>query len=342
MAKDTSQIEKRKEEHILASLKKESQYIKATGLDDVELLYNAMPEINYGAISTKVKFLGKTFSHPLLISAMTGGFRGAKPINLAFAEMSEKYKIPMGLGSQRAMVENPGLRDTYYVKKEHPGAFVIGNIGGIQLKRYEIRKIEEAASSIEADAIAIHLNPLQELIQPEGDRDWEGVQDRIAALKDALKIPVIVKEVGGGIGKGVAFRLGKIGIEWIDVAGSGGTSWSKVEYLRDGKVPGFEEWGIPTALSIIMSSPFAKIIATGGIRSGIDGAKSFALGADMFGAAMPFLKAYKEKRLDGTVNSWMQQFRHCMFLTGSRDIESLKSASYLLHGRLKEYYDQMS
>jgi isopentenyl-diphosphate delta-isomerase len=342
MAKDTSQIEKRKEEHILASLKKESQYMKTTGLEDVELLYNALPEINYDAISTKARFLGKTFNYPLCISAMTGGFGGAKPINLAFAEISEKFKVPMGLGSQRAMVENERLRDTYYVKKEFPNAFVIGNIGGIQLKRYEIKKIEAAASSIEADAMAIHLNPLQELIQPEGDRDWDGVLDKIAEIKDALKIPVIVKEVGGGISKNVAFRLGKIGIQWIDVAGSGGTSWSRVEYLRNGQVPGFKEWGIPTALSIIMASPFAKVIATGGVRSGIDGAKSFALGADMFGAAMPFLKAYKEKALEETVEEWSVQFRHCMFLTGSKDIETLKSAPYLLHGRLKEYYDQMS
>jgi isopentenyl-diphosphate delta-isomerase len=342
MAKGTSQIEKRKEEHILASLKNESQYKKTTGLEDVELLYNALPEINYDAISTKAKFLGKPFNHPLCISAMTGGFSGARTINLAFAEMSEKHKIPMGLGSQRAMVENTSLKDTYYVKKDYPGAFVIGNIGGIQLKRYDIKRIEAAASSIEADAMAVHLNPLQEVIQPEGDSDWEGVYGRIAELKDELKIPVIVKEVGGGISKGVAFRLGKIGIEWIDVAGSGGTSWSRVEYLRDGKVPGFEEWGIPTALSIIMASPFAKVIATGGIRSGIDGAKSFALGADMFGAAMPFLKAYKENALEKTIDEWLLQFRHCMFLTGSKDIESLKAAPYLLHGRLKEYYDQMN
>jgi isopentenyl-diphosphate delta-isomerase len=337
-----STIEKRKEEHILASLKKESQYVKTTGLEDVELIYNALPEIDYDSISTKARFLGKTFSYPLYISAMTGGFGGAKEINFALAEMSEKFKIPMGLGSQRAMVENSRLRDTYYVKKEYPGAFVIGNIGGIQLKRYETKRIEEAASSTEADAMAVHLNPLQELIQPEGDRDWEGVLDRIAEIKDALKIPVIVKEVGGGISKNVAFRLGKIGIEWIDIAGAGGTSWSRVEYMRNGQVPGFKEWGIPTALSIIMASPFAKIIATGGIRSGIDGAKAFALGADMFGAAMPFLKAHKQKILEQTVEEWTTQFRHCMFLSGSKDVESLKSAPYLLHGKLKDYFDQMN
>jgi isopentenyl-diphosphate delta-isomerase len=273
---------------------------------------------------------------------MTGGFGAAREINLAFAEMSEKYKIPMGLGSQRAMVENPKLKDTYYVKKEYPGAFVIGNIGGIQLKRYGTKKVADAISTVEADAIAVHLNPLQEMIQPEGDRDWSGVYDKIAELKQDSSVPVIVKEVGEGISKGVAFKLGKIGIEWIDIAGSGGTSWSKIEYMRGGEPKGFEEWGIPTALSVIMASPFAKVVATGGIRSGIDGAKSFVLGADMFGAAMPFIKAHYEKNINELIQEWLTQFRYSMFLTGSKDIGELKNASYLLRGWLKEYNDQMN
>ncbi|MCX6773804.1 MAG: type 2 isopentenyl-diphosphate Delta-isomerase, partial [Candidatus Micrarchaeota archaeon] len=186
-------IEKRKEQHIKNSLKPESQYEKTTGLELVELIYNSLPEFDYDKISTKAKFLGKTFDHPLYISAMTGGFGAAREINLAFAEMSEKYRIPMGLGSQRAMVENPKLKETYYVKKEYPNAFVIGNIGGIQLKRYGTKKVADAISTVEADAIAVHLNPLQEMIQPEGDRDWSGVYDKIAELKQDSSVPVIVK-----------------------------------------------------------------------------------------------------------------------------------------------------
>jgi len=337
-----SDIEKRKEQHIRNSLKPESQYTKTTGLELVELVHNPLPETDFDKISTKAKFLGRSFDYPICISAITGGFGAAKGINLGFAEISEKYRIPMGLGSQRAMIENPKLRETYYVKKDYPGAFVIGNIGGIQLKRYGPRKVLDAVSTVEADAISVHINPLQEMVQPEGDRDWHGVYDAIANLRQDSGIPVMVKEVGEGVSKGAAFRLGKIGIEWIDVAGSGGTSWSKIEYMRGGEPKGFEEWGIPTALSIIMASPFAKVAATGGIRSGMDGAKSFVLGADMFGAAMPFLKAYYDKSLHSLVKEWIMQFRYCMLLTGSRDLGELKNAPYLLRGWLKEYNDQMN
>ncbi len=331
-----NQTEKRKEEHINQALNASNQYVKTTGFECVELIHNALPELDFEEINTQVKLLGRTFSYPIYIAGMTGGYKKAGEINKRLAKLAQQYNIPFGLGSQRAMVENPELKYTYDVKKDYPDVFLIGNIGGVQLKSYSTEKIEWIIKSVELDALAIHLNPLQEIVQPEGDRDFSGIAERIAEVKDIIDVPIIIKEVGAGISRDVALRLKSLGINVIDVSGSGGTSWAKVEIKRGGKLTAFAEWGIPTALAILRTRDIVDVIATGGIRNGLDGAKAIALGSVMFGSAYPFLKAVFENRENEFIEGLIHELKVAMFLTGSKDIKSLRNAKYYITGWLKD------
>ncbi len=329
-----NKTERRKIEHIEKALDDESAYNKTTLFEYVDFIHNALPEMDFNDVDVKTTFLGKTIGAPIMAIGMTGGFRKAGEINRGIAKVCEKYGIPMGVGSQRAMIENPSLKDTYNVK-DTSDVILVGNIGAYQIKEYSNDDIDSLVKSIDADALAIHLNPLQEIIQPEGDKDFRGVLNRIAELVDYLDVPIIVKEVGTGISDDVAKRLSDVGIKWIDASGSGGTSWGKVEYLRGGKPSGFEEWGIPTALSILMVKRYANVIASGGIRNGIDGAKSIALGARLFGAASPILKAYFNNSLDELIGLWIEQLKVVMFLTGSKSLDELKNHIFI-YGKLRE------
>lgn len=332
---------KRKEEHIETALDAEMQYREKTLLDDVMLLHSSLPELDINDVEIRYKFLGKALSAPMIITAVTGGFEGAGRINKKLAEACEIHRIAFGLGSQRAMLENKNMKKTYYVKDVAPSIPVVGNIGVCQLKNYSMKQIEDMVNEIEADALAVHLNPLQESIQPEGDKNWKGMLSKIEELAMSASFPVIVKETGAGISFSTTWQLKEAGIEWVDVSGKGGTSWSKIEYARGGKPEGFEEWGIPTALSILMCRGVVKIIASGGIRSGVDGAKAVAIGADMFGGAYPFLKALYEKKLDEEIEKWKMQFRNVLFLTGSENIQTFKKRRYFIKGELKELAGQV-
>jgi isopentenyl-diphosphate delta-isomerase len=326
-----SQTESRKKEHVDIVLNSGSQYSKSTGLERVDFLHNALPEQNFDDVDLQTKFLGKTVRYPIIISAMTGGYAEAGKINKDLASAAQKHGIAFALGSQRAMLENPGLKETYYVRDEAPDIPVIANIGAVQLKKYPVEKVLSLVSLVEADALAVHLNPLQEAIQPEGDKDFSGVLAAIKNLCEKSDVPIIVKETGAGISQDVAIKLKQAGVSFIDVAGAGGTSWAKVEYARKGPVPGFEEWGISTFDSIIQCRGVLPFIASGGIRSGVDAAKTIALGAELAGAAYPFLKALKEKRLDQELTTWENQMRIAAFLTGSRTFEELKKAKMIFH-----------
>lgn len=328
--------ESRKKDHVDFVLKKGAQYSKTTGLEKVEFLHNALPEVDYSKIDLSCSFLGKKLAFPLMITAMTGGYSDAKRINRNLAECCEKHGIALGLGSQRAMIEDASLKNTYYVRDIAPNVLVIANIGACQLKQYPIEKIEKMVEDIEASALAIHLNPLQEIIQPEGDRDFSGIVASIEKTCEKLDVPIIVKETGAGISTEVALKLKDVGVSAIDVAGAGGTSWSKVEYLRKGaetSASGFEDWGIPTAESIMMCKGVLPIIASGGIRNGIDAAKTIPLGANIAGAAYPFLLEVEKngkEGLDNLLNKWETQLKTCAFLTGSKDYESLRSAKLIV------------
>ncbi len=331
--KENKLTEKRKGEHVALVLSKNVKYDKSAGFETVEFINCALPESDFSHIDLSFNFLGKRISSPLLIEAMTGGYQEGGRINRQLAEIAEKHKIAFEVGSQRAMIEKLELRNTYYVRDVAPNIPVIGNIGAAQLKKYPIEVIENLVSSIEADALAIHLNALQEIIQQEGDKDFSGLSNRIARVSERLSVPVIAKETGAGISTEIALVLKKAGVKYIDVAGAGGTSWAKVESLRNNKVVfGFENWGIRTVDSILMCKGVLPLIASGGVRSGIDAAKCIALGADLAGAAYPFLIALKKKRLDTVLQEWKKQMRMCAFLTGCTSHEQLKKAKFrILH-----------
>ncbi|MBN2478115.1 type 2 isopentenyl-diphosphate Delta-isomerase [Candidatus Micrarchaeota archaeon] len=321
-----NKTEKRKKDHVEVVLKNNVQFEKTTGLEKIDFVHNALPECDFNKIDMSLKFLGKKISCPIVIEAMTGGYKHAQKINHDLAAVCEKYSIAFGLGSQRAMIEDESLVKTYTVRDTAPSIPLIGNIGAFQLKRYPVEKIENAVSKVEADALAVHLNPLQEAIQPEGDRDFTGILKSIERLCGRLSVPVIAKEVGSGISSSVALGLKDAGVSWIDVAGAGGTSWSKVEHLRNGMVDGFDDWGIPTSESILQCKGILPLIASGGIRSGIDCAKCIVLGAELAGGAYPFLKAWKEKRTGEEVERWITQMKVCAFLTGSKNYSDLRKA----------------
>ncbi|MCC7570994.1 type 2 isopentenyl-diphosphate Delta-isomerase [Candidatus Micrarchaeota archaeon] len=341
----TKKIEKRKEDHIELSLKDHVQYHKLkTGFDDVRLIYNALPEMDFQEVDASTTILNKKLSYPMIFEAMTGGFSKAEKINKDLAQTAQKYGLAMGLGSQRAMLEDPKHINTYKVRDVAPDIPLIGNIGVVQLielyKNKKLNKIDDLVQKPELDAIAVHLNPLQEIIQPEGEKHFKGGLEAITALTYHLKkydVKVIAKEVGSGISSEVAQHLKIAGIVMIDVAGAGGTSWSKIEYNRGkGKVRGFEEFGIPTVASILMCHSYMPVIASGGVRSGIDVTKSIVLGAEIAGAAQPFLAAQKQKNLDKIVAEWAEQIKVSMFLVGAKNIPELKRKSYFLMGETKD------
>lgn len=322
-------IESRKKDHVELVVKSSAQYSKTTGLEKVDFIHNALPEISFDSVNLSLKFLNKKLKNPLMIIGMTGGYEDAKKINKNLAKAAQKYGLAMGLGSQRAMIEKPNLTETYQVRDVAPDIPLIGNIGAFQLKKYTSRQIDSMIKAVEADALAIHLNPLQEVIQKEGDTDFSGVLKAIAETAASLEVPIIVKETGAGISGDVALKLKDAGVNWIDVSGSGGTSWSKVEYLRHDATEGFEDWGIPTLDCILSCRGILPLIASGGIRSGIDCAKTIALGADLAGAAYPFLKAAADNRLDLEIEKFLSQLRICAFLSGSKTHDDLKKAKMM-------------
>jgi isopentenyl-diphosphate delta-isomerase len=331
----------RKAEHIRISLEKDVQFrTKTTGFEEYDFIHCALPEMDFQDIITETSFLGKILSYPLMISAMTGGYSGALNINEPLTEACEEEQIAMGVGSQRQLLENNDYIQSYRImRKKAPSAVIIGNIGGIQLtEEITFSQMNRLIDVIEADAVAVHLNPLQEILQPEGQTRFSGVLKQISRLVSTLDIPVIVKEVGCGISKTVAQALIDAGVCYIDVAGAGGTSWAGIESFR-GADPflseTFWDWGIPTATSIEMvkSIPGSHIIASGGIRNGMDLAKALALGAELCGAAFPFLRIVTDggkNALIALLRKWRKELQIVMFLTRCLRIKDLHREGILI------------
>ncbi|HLP92173.1 MAG TPA: type 2 isopentenyl-diphosphate Delta-isomerase [Nostocaceae cyanobacterium] len=294
--------ESRKADHIRICLEEDVQCREVTtGLENYRFIHCCLPECDRTEISLSTTFLGKTLNAPILISSMTGGTPQAGIINQRLAEVAQTYKLAMGVGSQRVAVEKPQVADTFAVRKYAPDILLFANLGAVQLNyKYGLEQCLRAIDILEADALILHINPLQECIQPRGDVNFKGLLGKISELCDQLPVPVIAKEVGNGISATMAEKLINAGVAAIDVAGAGGTSWALVEgeraennlQRRLGKT--FADWGIPTAeciTNIRAIAPQVPLIASGGLRHGLDVAKAIALGADIAGLAMPFLKA---------------------------------------------------
>ncbi|MCS4541861.1 MAG: type 2 isopentenyl-diphosphate Delta-isomerase [Euryarchaeota archaeon] len=347
---------KRKFEHIEICLKHNVKMReKSTGFEDVEFIHRSLPEINKHEIETSIDFLGHTLNAPIIIAGMTGGHPVAKKINAELAKAAQDLSIGMGIGSQRAAIENPSLAYTYEIaRKVAPDIFLIANLGAPQLvKGYSIDEAKKAVKMIDADALAIHLNPLQEALQSEGEIEARGYLKNIQRIAKELDVPVIAKETGAGISGEDALLLKKAGVAAIDIGGAGGTSWSGVESIRAknrGDKLGEElgktywDWGIPTAVSTVEVAEavgnYLKIIATGGIRSGLDVAKALALGADAAGVALPFLSpAYKEgaRAVILKLKQMIEELRVAMFLVGARNISELKQSNVVVVGKTADW-----
>lgn len=332
--KEDAQTANRKIQHVKIVLEKDVQAkVIRSSFDDYHFTHYALPEMNYAEINTKTKFLGREFDLPFMVISMTGGHELTKKINEDIALACEEKNIVFAVGSQRAMIENPALTSTFNIRKAAPNVFVAGNIGAYQLKKYTPRQITDAVNSIEANALCIHLNPLQEIVQPEGDSDWSGVLHAIENTIDELDVPVIVKEVGAGINQDIALEVEAAGASAIDVSGTGGTSWAAVEIHRKGAEAGntFWDFGIPTPIALQEVNKVSKLplIASGGIRNGLQSAKAIRLGATITGAAQPFLVAQNKNGQKGAleeINKWEKELKIAMFLTRSKNLKQLKEA----------------
>lgn len=352
MAEET---QRRKADHIRICIDEKSQAKKATpGFEDIHFIHKAIPEINKQDINLSTNFFGHKFSAPLIVGAITGGTPQAEKINSTIAEAIEDLRLGMGVGSQRAAIEDKALAKTFAVaRKKAPHAFLIANIGGVQLVHgYSVKEAKKAIEMIEADAIAIHLNALQEAIQPEGQTNFKGVLSKITELSREIDKPVFVKETGTGIAAEEAKKLEAAGVKAIDVGGLGGTSFAAVEFHRAIKKDNqlqrflgeaFWDWGIPTATSIVEIAQTVKIpiIASGGIRNGTDIAKSLALGAELASLAQPVLQTAVQgvKETKNLLTLLIEELRNIMFLVGAQNIEQLAKTPIVISGKTGQWLE---
>jgi isopentenyl-diphosphate delta-isomerase len=345
----------RKQHHVEITLSKQVSFRnKTAGFDRWEFQHNALPELDLSDLDLSVSFLGKRLSFPLVISSMTGGYDDARRINRGLAEVCAEKNIAMGVGSQRQAMEETRFHRTFSVVREvAPEIPVFGNIGAAEVaKLHDASPVQRLADMVRADGFAVHLNPLQEFLQPEGTPNFRGALRGIEMLVRSLSIPVIVKEIGAGISARVARKLLDVGVQVIDVAGAGGTSWAGVEIIRRGGsdsrakkndaesfASAFWDWGIPTVDALRQVAglktqfPAFTIISSGGISSGLDVAKSLAFGAHLAGSARPLLTALERggtKGLRAVVDRWDMELRGVMFLTGSRTIADLQEQQLVL------------
>ncbi|KZL50912.1 type 2 isopentenyl-diphosphate Delta-isomerase [Nodularia spumigena CENA596] len=339
---NSEQTQSRKADHIRICLEEDVQFHQMTsGLERYSFQHCCLPELNREDIDISTNFLGQHLAAPLLISSMTGGTKQAAMINQRLAKVAQHYKIAMGVGSQRVAVEKPQVADTFAIRKYAPDVLLFANLGAVQLNyHYGLDECLRIIDILEADALILHINPLQECIQPSGDTNFRGLLDKIHLLCNRLTVPVIAKEVGNGISAAIAEKLLAAGVTAIDVAGAGGTSWAMVESERAenalqrrlGRT--FADWGLPTAeciTSIRAIAPDVPLIASGGLRHGLDVAKAIALGADIAGLAMPFLQAAVESEdaLYDLVKVLIAEITTVLFCTGNATLNNLQNSGSL-------------
>jgi isopentenyl-diphosphate delta-isomerase len=314
---------------------------RRTGLERYRFVHQALPEIDLAKVDLHVEVFGRRLQSPLLVASMTGGTDEARAINRRLAQAAAALGLGMGVGSQRTALEDPRWSDTYRVRDVAPDILLFANLGAVQLNMsYTVDHCQRAVDMIEADALVLHLNPLQEALQPGGDTRFRGLLDKIRAVCRALPVPVIVKEVGYGLSASVARQLAEVGVSALDVAGAGGTSWSEVERhralesARDRVAAQFADWGIPTAESLRLVRevvPHLPLIASGGLETGIEVAKCIALGADLASVAWPLLRPalLSTQAVTEVLETISQTLRVAMFCTGTPSIAALKNTPHL-------------
>lgn len=353
-------INQRKADHIRINLEEDVGFPSlTTGLEHFRFVHQALPELNLAEVNPRITVFGKPLAAPILVSSMTGGTDQAQQINRTLAAAAQQQGLAMGLGSQRAGIEREEAKATFRVRDVAPDILLFANLGAVQFNYgYTVDQCRRAVEMVEADALILHLNPLQEVLQPEGDFNWRGLIDKIEQVCRTLGVPVIVKEVGWGISAQATRRLIEAGVSAIDVAGAGGTSWSQVEMHRAPTeqrrrlAAAFADWGIPTADSLLAArqvrdemgaaspnglhegrqSPQVALFASGGIRNGQDIAKCTALGADLVGLASPFLKRAVEsvEAVSEEMELLIAELRIAMFCSGAQNIDGLRQPGVLV------------
>ena len=332
----------RKIDHLRIVSEEAVEFVETrTGLDRYRFVHQALPEIDKAEIDTRQSLFGRSLQAPLVIASMTGGAGPSGQINQRLAEAAEATGVAMGVGSQRAAIENASLADTYRVRRAAPSILLFANLGAVQLNYgYGVDECRRAVDMIEADALILHLNSLQEAVQEHGDTNFKGLLQKIEMVCRALPVPVIAKEVSWGIDEETARRLAGAGVGAIDIAGAGGTSWTEVERRRAPSetlaniAATFLEWGIPTAESLVMAgrgAPALPIIASGGLRSGLDAAKCIALGATLTGMASPYLKAanISSEAVVERLRQTIEELRIAMFGIGAANLAELRFSPLL-------------
>ncbi len=341
-------MQQRKMEHLAICTDADVEARRSTLLEDVQLLHDSLPEASLEDVDLSTSVLGRRLSLPLVISGMTGGTAEAGRINRALARAAQHHGLAMGVGSQRPMLVDPSTAASYRVRHVAPDVLLFANLGAVQARDAGPAAVADLVGAIGADALSIHLNPAQELVQEEGDRDFRGCVDAIAELVGALPVPVVAKETGCGLGPRALSRLRDAGVEWVDVAGAGGTTWTGVEALRGpasqrSRGEALREWGIPTAASLLYARRAGmQAIASGGLRNGLDVARALALGAEAAALALPFLRALRsggDRALSQEIVALGDALRSAALLTGSLTLEDLRSAPRVLGGRLRAWLD---
>ena len=346
-----SQVRQRKLEHLDLCAQRDVVMRRPTLLEEVQLFHEALPELSAGDIDPSTELFGRRLQAPILISGMTGGAERAGEVNRALATAAQKYGFGMGLGSQRAMWLDPELASTYQVRDVAPDLLLLANLGAVQARDVGGDAVAELVDAVKADALCVHLNAAQELVQDEGDRDFRGCLAAIESLVDSLPVPVVVKETGCGFSRTTLARLRAAGVGWVDVAGSGGTTWTGVEALRGSQRQRalgqtLREWGIPTAAAICFSRELGLgTIASGGIRGPLDIVRALVLGARAAGLALPFLRAHESEGLSGVLSlaeQLSEGVRALMLLLGARSIEAMRSVPHILGPNLRNWLEMPS
>ena len=356
---DDEAISRRKAEHLAVTVRPESEVAATARWDEIKLLHNPLPEIDRASLDLGVTFLGRRFRLPIVIAGMTGGHERAREVNRTLARVAARFDLPMGLGSQRAMLANPTLAPTYTVAREAaPEVFLIANIGLPQLlpqggvAPLGLAEVRRAVDAIGAGALAVHLNFLQEAVQAGGDTDARGGLAALGALTAAIDLPTIAKETGAGMTARAAAQLARAGVAALEVGGAGGTSFAAVEAQRAAEAGDdqlatlgrlFADWGVPTPASVRMVRRAGlPTIATGGVRNGLDAAKALALGADLVGLARPLLEraSVSEEATIAWLEGFVAELRTAMFLVGAETPTDLKAAPFLALGATRQWLDE--